>query len=175
MIGKKILRLVSATSLARAANTSFSSSSCTAAALLPRPGSLYLSASTPPPCAHTHNHTHVPGLTGRMCWWCRCEETRSAGRLLAATAPLLRDKRRTDLHTLAAIALVKACREGDCCGRTETHRREEGGWWAGLRGWTSHAAAYTCPVLHQLYTLDQSPSSPTRTQTCGIKTHYKQI
>lgn len=126
---RKILKLVSFTSLA--------SPAATATSVQPAcPGPIHLSPV----------RTDVLGLTGLMCWWCRCEETTSAGRL-PATAPLLRDNRSTDLHTFAAISVVKPRREGDCCGRTETHRREEGGWWAGLRGRTT--ASYTCPVLHQ--------------------------
>lgn len=101
---KKFLRLVSSTSLA---------SPTAALPFLPdQPPSLPARSYTSlfslslsycvSPCALTH----VLGLTGLMCWWCRCEETTSAGRL-PATAPLLRDNRSTDLHTLAAISVVK--------------------------------------------------------------------
>lgn len=88
----------------------------------------------------------VLGLTGLICWWCRCEETTSAGRLLA-TAPLLRDKRSTDLHTFTAISVVKARREGDCCGRADGEapkkHRGRGGRVCGAGLWYTHAQCCT--------------------------------
>lgn len=45
-------------------------------------------------------------------------------------------------------------RKGDCCGWTETHRREEGGWWAGLRGrTTAYTHAQCCTSVQEIKTL----------------------
>lgn len=146
----QLLRLVSFTSLASPAASSLCLS--LSISLRSSPPARSYTSSPPPPLPG------VLGLTGLMCWWCRCEEATSAGRL-PATAPLLRDNSSTDLHTFAAISVVKARRgrrllraDRDAPKGKRAGRRGGGGrwwwWWAGSRGWTT--VSYTCPVcLHQ--------------------------
>lgn len=69
--------------------------------------------SQPSPCPEAAARTRFSfrGLTVLVLRWCRCEETPNAGKAEEATAPLLRDRRRTDLHTFAAISGVKPGRE----------------------------------------------------------------
>lgn len=65
--------------------------------------------SQPSPCPEAANRARFSfqGLTVLVLWWCRCEETPNAGKTDEVRAPLLRDRRRTDLHTFAAISGVK--------------------------------------------------------------------
>ncbi len=65
------------------------------------------------------------GLTVLVLWWCRCEETPNAGNAEEATAPLLRDRRRTDLHTFAAISGVKPGRKNASAAGEPTETVEE--------------------------------------------------
>lgn len=124
---ENILRLVSFTSLASPTTAAAAAAACSP-----------VQPSRPPACLPACPVLTHQALRAQTSWdlpvLCAAGVAVKTQQVRGGCRPPLRCSGTTGvlICTLSQPSLLVNPRwEGDCCGRTETHRREEGGWWAG--------------------------------------------